>query len=107
LPVDEESETRGTARPETFLVNVESETMGTVAYVRDQQTYDEATFPEILPSEPPLVFQFGGADGAQETIDLKLRLKSPGIYEVRFAATIISDNKEYVVETAPLRMGLN
>lgn len=95
----------GPARPETFQVTVEGETAGTATYVGNDNTAASAKFPELLPSDPPLVYRFGGTDGAQETIDLKLRLRAAGIYEVRFVATVVSDNKEYVVESAPVRVG--
>lgn len=93
----------GAARPETFQVTVESETAGTATYVSNGNTAASAKFPELLPSD--LVYRFGGTDGAQETIDLKLRLRAAGIYEVRFVATVVSENKEYVVELAPVRVG--
>lgn len=93
----------GAARPKTFLVTLEDETRGTVTYVINQQSSVEAPFPELLPSD--LVLPLGGTDGVQDTIDVKLRLKSPGIYEVSFVATVVSNKKEYVVETPPLRMG--
>jgi hypothetical protein len=95
----------GAARPETFQVTVEGETAGTATYVGNDNTAASARFPELLPSDPPLVYRFGGGDGAQETIDLKLRLRAAGIYEVRFVATVVSDNTEYLVESAPLRVG--
>lgn len=95
----------GAARPETFQVTLESETAGTATYIGNDNKASSAKFPELLPSDPPLVFRFGGNDGAQETIDLKLRLRAAGIYEVRFVATVVSDNTEYVVESAPLRVG--
>lgn len=95
----------GAARPETFQVTVEGETAGTATYVSNDNTAASAKFPELLPSDPPLVYRFGGTDGAQETIDLKLRLRAAGIYEVKFVATVVSDNKEYVVESAPVRVG--
>ncbi|MEZ5922880.1 MAG: hypothetical protein R3D57_00680 [Hyphomicrobiaceae bacterium] len=95
----------GAARPETFQVTVEGETAGTATYIGSDNTAASARFPELLPSDPPLVYRFGGTDGAQETIDLKLRLRAMGIYEVRFVATVVSDNTEYQVESAPLRVG--
>lgn len=95
----------GPARPETFQVTVEGESAGTASYVSNDNTAASAKFPELLPSDPPLVYRFGGTDGAQETIDLKLRLRAAGIYQVRFVATVISDNKEYLVESAPVRVG--
>lgn len=95
----------GAARPETFQVTVEGEMAGTATYVSNDNTAASAKYPELLPSDPPLVYRFGGTDGAQETIDLKLRLRAAGIYEVRFVATIVSDGKEYAVESEPVRVG--
>lgn len=95
----------GAARPETFQVTVEGETDGTATYVSNDNTAASARFPELLPSDPPLVYRFGGSEGAQETIDLKLRLRAAGIYEVRFVATVVSDGKEYAVESEPVRVG--
>jgi hypothetical protein len=95
----------GAARPETFLITVRGEAGGSARYVRDLAHADEAHYPDLLPADPPLVYRFGGQDGAQETIDLKLRLQSSGVYEVRFVATVVAEDKEYVVESPPVLVG--
>lgn len=93
----------GAARPQTFLVAVQGENAGTATYVRDAQQFEAAAFPDLLPAE--LVYWLGGKEGPQETIDLKLRLQTTGFYEITFAATIVSESKEYVVESEPVRVG--
>lgn len=95
----------GAARPDTFQVNIKGETDGSVSYVRDAANADSANFPDLLPANPALVYQFGGADKPQQTLDLKLRLQTAGIYEVRFVATTVSEGRENVVESEPVRIG--
>lgn len=93
----------GAARPDTFQVNIRSESDGSASYIRDAANADSASYPDLLPSS--LVYQFGGADKPQQTLDLKLRLLTAGIYEVRFVATTVSEGHENVVESEPIRIG--